>query len=84
MKIAVIGSMNAKQQLVIDKMIEEGHEIVYMTNSETISPPPDFYVIDESSEFDTTMFSTVGIVRELQWKVNIRPPKPYYRQKEKW
>lgn len=84
MKIAVIGVMNDRQKLVIDKMIEDGHEVVYMASTETINPPPEYCFIDEYTEFDTTLFSTAGIVRELKIEANFRPQKPYYRQKEKW
>lgn len=90
MKIAVVGDMNPAQQSFIDKMIADGHEIVYIGKDEPFGGNGmDFCIVDENSEavnsmFDFTEFPTVGLVKYPEWKVKTRPPKPYYRQKDKW
>lgn len=39
MKIAVVGDMNPTQQSVIDKMIADGHEIVYTGKDDNLNNP---------------------------------------------
>lgn len=92
MIIAVIGDMNPRQQLVIDKILSDGHEVVYIGKDEPFDGKynMDFCIVDEYSDmvgsmFDGTPFPTVGaIVQRPEWKTKLRPQKPYYRQKEKW
>lgn len=91
MKIAVVGDMNPTQQSVIDKMIADGHEIVYIGKDDDFGGySMDFCIVDEYSDavnsmFEGIQFPTVGaIVQRPQWKVKTRQPKPYYRQKEKY
>lgn len=74
MKIAVIGDMNPRQQLVIDKMIADGHEIVYIGKDDSYAgTTPEVNVVDEYSE-DTSWHAMP--VKEVK--------KPYYRIKEKY
>lgn len=90
MKIAVVGEMNPTQQSVIDKMITDGHEILYIGKDDDFGGHSmDFCIVDEYSDMVDSMFKgiqfpTAGLVRYPEWKVKTRPVKPYYRQKEKW
>lgn len=89
MKIAVVGDMNPTQQLVIDKMLADGHEIVYVGRDDPYGgTAPDFCVVDEYSDVLNSMFENmqfpVGVIQKSKWKVKLRPQKPYYRQKEKY
>ena len=74
MKIAVVGDMNPRQQLVIDKMIADGHEIVYIGKGDPFGGVDmDFCIVDEYSE-DTSWHAIP--VKEVK--------KPYYRVKERY
>jgi hypothetical protein len=74
MKIAVVGDMNPTQQLVIDKMIADGHEIVYIGKDDPYGGiDMDFCIVDEYSE-DTSWHAMS--VKEVK--------KPYYRIKERY
>jgi hypothetical protein len=74
MKIAVVGDMNPTQQLVIDKMIADGHEIVYIGKDDSFcGVGMDFCIVDECSE-DTSGHAMA--VKEVK--------KPYYRMKERY
>lgn len=74
MKIAVVGDMNPTQQLVIDKMIADGHEIVYIGKDDPYGGVDmDFCVVDEYSE-DTSWHAMP--IKEAK--------KPYYRVKERY
>lgn len=89
MKIAVVGDMNPRQQSVIDKMIADGHEIVYIGKDDSFTGMDmDFCIVDEYSEVLNSMFENiqfpVGTIQRSEWKVKLRPQKPYYRQKEKY
>ena len=89
MKIAVVGAMNPRQQLVIDKMIADGHEIVYIGKDASFGGiAPDLCIVDEYSEVLNSMFENiqfpVGAIQRSVWKVKLRSQKPYYRQKEKY
>lgn len=94
MKIAVVGDMNPTQQSVIDKMIADGHEIVYIGKDDPYGggADMDFCIVDEYSEIVDSMISRfinstsfpVGVMQRPKWKIKIRPQKPYYRQKEKY
>lgn len=90
MKIAVVGDMNSTQQSFIDKMIADGHEIVYVDKDDPYGGiAPDIYIVDEYSKEINAMFGSYEFPKSLvmqrpEWKVKIRPQKPYYRQKEKY
>ena len=93
MKIAVVGDMNSRQQLVIDKMIADGHEIVYIGKEGSYDGQSmDFCVVNELSTMDDPMIAKfistlpfdVAVMQRPKWKVKLRPQKPYYRQKEKY
>lgn len=72
MKIAVVGDMNPRQQLVIDKMIADGHEIVYVgKNDPNGGVSMDFCVVDEYTDY-----KSYTPVKEIK--------KPYYRVKERY
>lgn len=74
MKIAVVGDMNSAQQSVIDKMIADGHEIVYIGKDDPYGGVDvDFCIVDEYLE-DTSWHAMP--VKEVK--------KPYYRVKEKY
>lgn len=74
MKIAVIGDMNPRQQIVIDKMIADGHEIVYIGKDYSFGGMDmDFCIVDEYSE---DMSWHAAPVKEVK--------KPYYRVKERY
>lgn len=74
MKIAVVGDMNPRQQSVIDKMIADGHEIVYIGEDDSYGGiDMDFCIVDEYSE-DTSWYAMP--VKEVK--------KPYYRIKERY
>lgn len=74
MKIAVVGDMNPTQQSVIDKMIADGHEIVYVgKDGPHDGIDMDFCIVDEYSE-DTSWHAMP--VKEVK--------KPYYRIKERY
>ena len=74
MKIAVVGDMNPTQQSVIDKMIADGHEIVYIGKDDAFGGQSiGFCIVDDYSE-DTSWHAMP--VKEVK--------KPYYRIKEKW
>ena len=75
MKIAVIGDMNPRQQLVIDKILSDGHEIVYIGKDEPFDGKynVDFCIVDEYSE-DTSWHAMP--VKEVK--------KPYWRCKERY
>ena len=74
MKIAVVGDMNPTQQSVVDKMIADGHEIVYIGKDDPYGGHSmDFCVVDEYSE-DTSWHAMP--VKEVK--------KPYYRVKERY
>ena len=75
MKIAVVGEMNPRQQLVIDKMIADGHEIVYIGKDDPYGGMDmNFCIVDECSDvwnsmFDGTQFPTIGLVQYLNGKL---------------
>lgn len=72
MKIAVVGDMNPRQQLVIDKMISDGHEIVYISkNDQFDGVGMDFGIVDEYSDY-----KSYTPMKEVK--------KPYYRIKERY
>lgn len=74
MKIAVVGDMNPRQQLVIDKMIADGHEIVYIEEDDSFTGMDmNFCIVDEYSE-DISWHAMP--VKEVK--------KPYYRIKERY
>ena len=74
MKIAVVGDMNPRQQSVIDKMIADGHEIVYIGKDDSFTGVDmDFCIVDEYSE-DTSWHAMPA--KEVK--------KPYYRIKERY
>lgn len=73
MKIAVIGDMNPTQQIVIDKMIADGHEIVYIgKEAPSYGANMDFCIVEYSE--DTSRHATP--VKEVK--------KPYYRVKDRY
>jgi hypothetical protein len=90
MKIAVVGDMNPTRQTVIDKMIADGHEIVYIGKGDPYGGVDmDFCIVDEYSNDLDSMFknpelATILSVQSYEWKPKTRPQKPYYRQKEKY
>lgn len=48
MIIAVIGDMNPRQQVVIDKIISDGHEVVYIGKDDAYGGiAPDICIVDE-------------------------------------
>ena len=60
MKIAVIGDMNPRQQLVIDKILSDGHEVVYIGKDEAIGGHSmDFCIVDEYSDMVESMFDGI-------------------------
>lgn len=74
MKIAVVVDMKPRQQSVIDKMIADGHEIVYIGKDDSFGVMDrDFCIVDEYSE-DTSWHAMS--VKEVK--------KPYYRVKERY
>lgn len=74
MKIAVVGDMSPTPQSVIDKMIADGHEIVYIGKDDPYGGVDmDFCIVDEYSE-DISWHTM--LVKEVK--------KPYYRVKERW
>jgi hypothetical protein len=80
MKITVVGDMNPTQQFVIDKMIADGHEIVYIGKDWMLASAPfdgvgmDFGIVDEYSDY--TFPTKETLVKEVK--------KPYYRVKERY
>lgn len=71
MKIAVVGDMNPAQQLGIDKMVADGHEIVYIGKDSPYGGIDlDICIVDEYSG-DTSWYS-------------MPVKKPYYRVKERY
>jgi hypothetical protein len=75
MKIAVVGNMNPRQQLVIDKMIDDGHEIVYIGKNDPFDGVGmDLGIVDEYSDYAFP-------VKESPMK---EVKKPYYRVKERY
>lgn len=74
MKIAVVGGMNPAQQLLLDKMIANGHEIVYIGEDDSFTGMDmDFCIVDECSGYTSRHASYVKEVK-----------KPYYRVKERY
>lgn len=74
MIIAVIGDMDPRQQLVIDQIISDGHEVVYIGKDDAYGGiAPDICIVDEYSE-DTSWHAMP--VKEVK--------KPYYRVKERY
>jgi len=73
MKIAVVGDMNPAQQSVVDKMIADGHEIVYIGRDDPYGGEGmDFCIVDEYSDYKSYSIT----VKEVK--------KPYYRVKERY
>lgn len=80
MKIAVIGTLSShRSQLLIDKMIEDGHELVFVNDLEKDTTkedlPSDYFWIDEYSEIEDTAWHAAPTTIKS---------KPYYRQKERY